>query len=76
MPIYEYVCPHCDCKFELLRRLSQAEEEASCPHCHNSAKRIFSTFASFSKSDSGQTTPLGGSSCASCDATSCDICNL
>jgi len=76
MPIYEYVCSHCDCKFELLRPLSQVDEEASCPHCHNRAKRIFSIFAAFSKGDGGQTNPIGGSVCASCDATSCDTCHL
>ena len=75
MPIYEYVCPHCDGKFELLRRLSQADEEVSCPHCHNRAKRVLSTFASFSKGDDGQSNPLGGSSCTSCSATSCDPCH-
>ena len=77
MPIYEYVCSHCDGKFELLRRLSQADEEVSCPHCHNRAKRVLSTFASFSKGDDGQSNPLGGSSsCTSCSATSCDSCHL
>ena len=53
MPIYEYVCSDCGLKFELLRPLSQANEGASCPHCHNSAKRVFSTFASFAKDESG-----------------------
>ena len=78
MPIYEYVCSECGLKFELLCPLSQANQGASCPRCHNSAKRVFSTFASFSESESGETTPLAGtgSSCASCSATSCDSCNL
>ena len=78
MPVYEYVCSDCGLKFELLRPLSQADQGASCPRCHNSAERIFSTFASFSKSDSGLTTPLAGSGspCASCSATSCDSCSL
>ena len=78
MPIYEYVCPSCQLKFELLRPLSQANEGASCPHCHNNAGRIFSTFASFSKDESGLTSLLAGngSSCASCSATSCDSCSL
>ena len=77
MPIYEYFCPGCDLKFELLRSLSQANEEASCPRCNNTAERVFSTFASFSKSESGLTSPIAGSSsCASCSATSCDSCSL
>jgi len=78
MPIYEYVCSDCGLKFELLRTLSQANEGASCPHCHNSAERVFSTFASFSKDEGGLTTPIAGSgsSCASCGAATCDSCGL
>ncbi len=30
MPIYEYVCPDCDFKFEILRPFSKAGEVASC----------------------------------------------
>jgi len=78
MPIYEYVCSDCGLKFELLRQLSQANEKASCPQCHNSADRIFSAFACFSKDESGLTNPIAGSgsSCASCSTISCDSCNL
>jgi len=76
MPIYEYVCPKCDLKFDQLRRLSQADEEASCPRCQNTAKRVLSTFCSFSKDESGLTSSIGGSSCASCSAASCDSCDL
>ena len=76
MPIYEYVCPRCEVKFELLRPLSQASEAASCPHCHQSAERILSNFACFSTDESGLTSPIGGNSCASCGFTSCDTCSL
>ena len=78
MPIYEYVCSGCGLKFELLRPLSQSDEEAPCPSCHKSAKRKLSAFAAFSKSESGFPTAIAGmgSACASCSATSCDTCNL
>ncbi|MFC1932504.1 zinc ribbon domain-containing protein [Chloroflexota bacterium] len=76
MPIYEYVCPGCDFKFELLRPLSQATETASCPHCQESAGRVLSTFACFSTDESGLTSPVGGNSCASCGATGCDTCAM
>jgi len=76
MPIYEYVCPGCNLKFELLRPLSKANEKASCPHCHKKAGRVFSTFACFSTDESGLASPVGGNSCASCGATSCDSCGL
>lgn len=75
MPIYEYVCSDCDCKFELLRPLSQADGEADCPQCHKKAKRILSLFASFSKGEGGQINSIGGSSCTSCGTTSCSSCS-
>ncbi len=76
MPIYEYVCSDCNLKFELLRPLSQAGEAASCPHCQQSAERVLSTFACFSTDESGLTSPVGGSPCASCGATNCDTCSI
>ncbi|MCK4331041.1 MAG: zinc ribbon domain-containing protein [Dehalococcoidia bacterium] len=78
MPIYEYRCPKCNCQFELLRPISKADEGAPCPECKHAARRIFSRFASFSKGNDGESTPIAGtaSSCASCAATSCDSCHL
>ncbi len=76
MPIYEYVCPACESKFEILRPLSQATEGASCPQCQQDAERILSTFACFSTDESGLSSMLGGNSCAGCAATSCDTCDM
>ena len=76
MPLYEYNCPKCSLKFELLRSLSQANDEASCPRCHHTAERILSTFCSRTTDESGATAPLGGSSCSSCSAGSCASCGL
>lgn len=45
MPIYEYVCPKCNLKFELKRPYSEAGEDATCLQCHTSAKRVFSTLS-------------------------------
>ena len=75
MPLYEYLCPRCGLKFELLRKASQSDEGASCPCCGNSTGRVFSTFASFSKGDSGVTTSLGGNPCSGCSTNSCQSCN-
>ena len=76
MPIYEYICSDCELKFELLRPLSQASEEASCPRCHKTAERKLSKFACFSTGKIGLTSPIGGNSCSSCGATSCGSCGL
>ena len=74
MPIYEYICTDCGLKFELLRPMSQLDEAAICPGCHNGAQRILSAFASFSRDAGGELTSLGSSMCSSCSATSCDTC--
>ncbi len=72
MPIYEYLCPSCHSRFELLLPMSQADAPAACPQCHNGAKRVLSVFASFSKGADGATTALGGGSpCSGCSVSSC-----
>jgi putative FmdB family regulatory protein len=78
MPIYEYLCPECACKFEMLRSVTKANEDASCPKCRHIAKRVFSRFASFSKGDGVESTPIAGTggSCSGCTASSCSSCNL
>jgi putative FmdB family regulatory protein len=77
MPIYEYCCPECNSKFELLRSISEADEGASCPQCKHAAKRILSRFASFSKGNNGEPTPIAGTagSCAGCSSASCSSCH-
>lgn len=77
MPIYEYTCPECKLKFEMLRPISQAKAEATCPHCHCQAKRVLSPFAALTKSGDGEVAPVAGSSaCAGCSSTDCDTCHL
>ena len=76
MPIYEYVCPSCESRFELLRPLSQAREAAPCPGCQQSAERVLSTFACFSMGDSGVPSSIGGSPCAGCGSGSSDSCGI
>ena len=61
MPLYEYVCSLCSCRFELIRPVSRANEGAPCPSCQHEAERILSRFTSFSKDSSGLTTPVRSS---------------
>jgi putative FmdB family regulatory protein len=75
MPIYEYFCPECNLKFELLRPLSHSDESAACPRCHNGARRVFSSFACSSKGTEEMPTPMGGNSpCSTCSAIDCSAC--
>jgi len=76
MPIYEYFCPQCNLKFELLRPLDQSNRTASCPCCHGEADRMVSSFAAASKGAEEGFPPIGGSSsCSTCSALNCAACN-
>jgi len=76
MPLYEYVCSKCKSRFELLRRMNQADEEALCPNCNSRAEKVLSSFACLSRDESGISSPVGGSSCFSCSTSSCDSCGI
>jgi putative FmdB family regulatory protein len=76
MPLYEYRCPECDLKFEQLRPLSRADEEAACPRCQHESPRVLSTFACFSTDESGLTTSIGGDSCSGCSSGTCSTCGM
>ena len=79
MPIYEYFCPKCESKFELLRSISKSDEDAECPECQSLSKRTITTFVGRVKVDGagGESTvaSAGGSSCTSCSASSCSGCS-
>ncbi|MBI4201050.1 MAG: zinc ribbon domain-containing protein [Chloroflexi bacterium] len=70
MPIYEYVCPNCESKFEALRPMSDGRE-ARCPDCGTESPRVLSVFAAFSKSSEGQAVPVAGGGCACAAGGSC-----
>jgi putative FmdB family regulatory protein len=38
MPLYEYTCTECKKKFELIRSLSERDDECECPHCRAEGK--------------------------------------
>ena len=77
MPIYEYVCPECDTKFEKMRSFNQSDQPCECPSCKAAARRMLSTFAAFSSSMGGvpkAVSGTSGSSCSSCGGGSCSSC--
>ncbi len=48
MPLYEYLCKHCDGIFEAIRPIARASEPAPCPLCARKGQRIPPTsFAAF-----------------------------
>lgn len=54
MPLYEYQCQTCGERFELLRRMQDADGDLECPECHSDeVQRLLSTFAAGGCSSSG-----------------------
>ena len=77
MPLYEYYCADCEIKFEVLRRMSQADSPIACVRCEGmNTSRAISLFSAVSKGNGGESRSLSGSSaCASCSAASCATCS-
>jgi putative FmdB family regulatory protein len=48
MPVFEYKCPSCNMKFEVLHKSSINQDEVSCPDCDS--KKITKLFSTFSPS--------------------------
>jgi len=46
MAVYEYRCPECRKKFELMRPMSEAKKPAKCPKCGSRAQKLISSFGS------------------------------
>jgi putative FmdB family regulatory protein len=45
MPIYEYECEKCACRFELKRRFDEDAGSPCCPQCQGKVRQLFSTSA-------------------------------
>ena len=63
MPLYEYRCPACRHRFEVLQRMGEGADGLACPHCGaGEVVKQFSTFASATGgAESGG--PAGGGGC-------------
>ncbi len=61
MPMYEYHCPECGHRFEILQRLGAGAEDVICPRCGRAKPdKQFSTFASSAASAGGAVAGGGG----------------
>ncbi|MBI4202975.1 MAG: zinc ribbon domain-containing protein [Chloroflexi bacterium] len=63
MPIYEYVCPSCQLKFEKLRPMNSGTT-AECPECRKESRRVLSVFSAVSLSAGGESQVVAGGGCA------------
>jgi putative FmdB family regulatory protein len=60
MPIYEYRCNECRKTFELIRSLSEGDQELRCPVCKSpKVSRVMSVFSSCPTSDSSSAPSCG-----------------
>lgn len=69
MPLYEYVCPECDARFEELRPASRMDEPARCPGGHEGGRRVLSAFATIGSGGSAEPEGAGdavGAGCGGC----------
>ena len=72
MPLYEYYCPECACKFELLRPSAQMDAPAACPQGHEVGERVLSLFtARVGTTEREGETTFGGGGCACGGNCSC-----
>ena len=54
MPMYEYRCKDCGNRYEMLRRMQDADRDLECPACQSQdIERLLSTFAAGGCSSSG-----------------------
>lgn len=66
MPLYEYRCPECGHRFEMLQRMGEGAEGLACPRCGaGKMEKQFSTFAASSSGGGGEAASCGNAGCGS-----------
>jgi len=66
MPLFEYKCSDCECKFEILHKSSKNPGKVECPECHSpKVKKLLSTFSAAGLSGSGSDFSSASDSCES-----------
>ena len=73
MPVYEYYCPSCKSRFDLLRPMTQMNAQAPCPECDTPSKKLLSVFVAVRRDSDGFVSTLseGGGGCACGGNCSC-----
>ncbi len=73
MPLYEYVCNDCETRFEVLRPVSQLDDQADCPRGHVSAHRVLSAFATMTRDEYATPESAGGGCGGGCTNCACSV---
>ena len=73
MPLYEYSCPACQARFEVIQHLGTSAAETVCPACGaQHVERQLSTFA-VANGGSGASSKSAGESFAGCGGGQCGM---
>jgi len=67
LPLYEYKCPDCAARFEVLQRMSEGPDGVHCPQC--GAERVERQLSTFAATSSGSSSWAGAS--ADCGSGAC-----
>jgi len=66
MPLYEYTCPKCRSRFEVLQRVGEGADDLACPRCGGAQPlRELSTFTAFNAVPAAPSA-CGPSGCCGC----------
>ncbi|MBI2885611.1 MAG: zinc ribbon domain-containing protein [Chloroflexi bacterium] len=71
MPVYEYYCPSCKSRFELLRPMDRMEAQAPCPECDTSSRKVLSVFVAVTRDAEGFISSYSGAAGASGGGCAC-----
>jgi putative FmdB family regulatory protein len=72
MPLYEFFCDACRCRFEALTRIG-GESEVPCPQCARTGRRKL--VSGFGIGGGGSRIKASGNGCSSCSSGSCGSCH-
>ncbi|MBP7869954.1 MAG: zinc ribbon domain-containing protein [Candidatus Saccharicenans sp.] len=71
MPLYEYVCLHCQHRFEAL--VKARSENVICPRCQS--QKVKKLISSFGIGGNSSRLKGGSGSCSGCSSSSCSTCH-
>ena len=66
MPVYEYLCPTCKSRFDVLRPISRMNDETCCPECETRAEKQLSVFSAMIMGGDGAMLPMAGGGGCGC----------
>ncbi|MEW6060496.1 MAG: zinc ribbon domain-containing protein [Bacteroidota bacterium] len=69
MPTYEYICTHCNTRYDVFHKVREIEEDVLCPSCGSQQHRRVMSVTALSMS--GASSSSFSDSSSSCESGSC-----